>query len=62
MSLLEQNNSRKKWVDKKVLDLNFDAGNSKKYQVKPFWNNVIYIKKAESSFRSLLFDSVAKLF
>ena len=48
MSLLEQDSTRKKRMDKKVGELKFEAGNSKEYKVKAFWDSTVYANKAES--------------
>ena len=48
MSLLEHNNTRKEQVDKQVIELEFEAGNSKAYKVKVIWNSAVYANKSES--------------
>ena len=45
MSLLEQNTTTKKWVDKNMIE--FEIGNSKKYKMKAIWDIVVYINKAK---------------
>ena len=37
MSLLEQNTTKKEWVDKNVTE--FEFGNSKEYKVEAIWNS-----------------------
>ena len=52
VSLLEQDITRKKWVDKKVRQMKFDAGNNdcRKYEIKVIWDSVVYAKESESSY------------
>lgn len=45
MLLLEQNTTRKELVDKNVIRIEFEAGNSKKYKVKVLWKNMVYYVK-----------------
>ena len=40
--MLEQNTIRKRRLDKKVMELEFEAGDSKKYKVEAIWDNAIY--------------------
>lgn len=47
MSLLEQDNIRKRLVNKR-LSIELDKSNSKKYEVKLFGNNKVYTKKSYS--------------
>ena len=49
VSLLEQDNTKKGRVSKKVPEL--DAGNkdSKEYKVEAIWDNAVYANKSESS-------------
>ena len=49
MSLLEQNNTRKKRTNELFSEpeLEFDAGNNKKYKVEAIRDNTIYVKKVE---------------
>ena len=42
MSVLEQNTTRKKRVDENVTELEFNTGNSKKYELEAIWDNAIY--------------------
>ena len=48
ISLLEQNITRKEQVDKQVIKLEIEAGNSKEYEIKAICNRTIYIYKAKS--------------
>lgn len=43
MSLFEQNAIRKEWMNKKISDLDFDNGDSKKYKVEAIQDNTIYV-------------------
>lgn len=47
VSLLEQDNTKNKRVDKKVSVLNFDTGNSKEQKVEAIRDNAVYGSKAE---------------
>ena len=47
MSLLEQDTTRKKQVDKRVKELELEAGNSKEYNVEAICNNAIYANKSK---------------
>ena len=47
MSLLEEEITRKKRIDKRVMELEFKAGNSKKYKVGAIWDSVVYTNNAE---------------
>lgn len=60
MSLLEQNNTRKKQVDKKISDLNFDIGNIKEYKVEVIWDNAIYTNKMKVYLQDLYYLVVCK--
>ena len=48
MSLLEQATTRKKQVDKDMMELGFNAGNKEKYKVEAIWNSTIYRRELES--------------
>ena len=48
MLLLEQNTTRKEWVDKLVKELELEAGDSKEYEVKAIWDSAVYANKLES--------------
>ena len=50
MSLLKQDTTRKRWVNKKIPEL--DAGNedSEEYKMEAIWNNAVYVNKSESSY------------
>ena len=55
MLLLEQDNSRKEQVDKKVMELKFVAGNIKKYKVEVIWDSAIYASKVEGYLPNLYY-------
>ena len=55
MSLLEQNTTRKRQIDKKVTELEFEASDSKKYKVEAIQDNAIYANKAESYLSGLYY-------
>ena len=48
ISLLEQDISRKERVDKRVTELELEAGNSKKYEVEAIRDSTVYASKSES--------------
>ena len=49
MSLLEQNTTRKRWVDADVrqMEFNTDDNNRGKYEVEAIWDSAVYIKEVE---------------
>ena len=60
MSLLEQGTTRKERVDKKVIELEFEAGNSKEYKVEAIWDSTNYANKAEGHLPGLYYLVVWK--
>ena len=46
--LLKQNTTRKERVDKRVTELELEAGGSGKYEVEAIWNSAVYASKLES--------------
>ena len=46
--MLEQDTSRKKRVNKKVTELNFEATDSEEYKVEAIWDSAVYANKSES--------------
>ena len=44
--LLKQDITKKRRVDKKVMELEFEAGNNKEYKVKAIWDSAVYANKA----------------
>ena len=48
VSLLKQDTIRKKRVDENVMELEFDAGDSKMYKVKAIWDSAVYAMESES--------------
>ena len=55
MLLLEQDITKKEWVDKKVTKLEFKAGDSKKYKVEAISDNAVYAKEAEGHLPGLYY-------
>ena len=55
MSLLEQNTTRKKRVDENIIELEFNAGNSKEYKVEAIRDNVVYAKESEGHLPGLYY-------
>ena len=47
VSLLEQDNTKKEQVDKRVNKLKLEAGNSKEYMVDTNWDRAVYASKLE---------------
>ena len=47
MLLLEQKTTRKGWVDKKIIELEFETGNSEEYKVEEIWKSAVYANRAE---------------
>ena len=49
MSLLEQNITRKGWIDEKTLQLEFkDDGEGEEYEVETICDNAVYVRESES--------------
>ena len=48
VSLQEQDTTRKEKVDKRVKELELEAGNNKEYKVEAIWNSAVYASKSES--------------
>ena len=55
MSLLEQDTTRKERVDKKMTELDFEAGNSKKYKVEVIRNSAVYVRELEDHLPGLYY-------
>ena len=47
VSLLEQDTIRKEWVDEKITELDFEAGDSKEYKVEAIWDSAVYAKESK---------------
>ena len=58
--LLEQDITKKRWVDKKITKLEFEAGGSDKYEVEAIWDSAIYANKAEGYLPSFYYLIVWK--
>ena len=48
VSLLEQDTTRKERMDKRVKELELEAGDSKEYKVKAIRNSAVYASESES--------------
>ena len=48
MLLLEQNTTRKGWVDKNATKL--EVGNSKEYKIEALWDSAVYAQESESGY------------
>ena len=59
MSLLEQDTTKKEQVDEKVTKLDFEAGNSKKYKLKAFWDSAVFAMELESGHLSGFYYLIA---
>ena len=46
MFLLEQNTTKKRLVNDKQLDFEFEANNNKKYKVDGIWNSAVYTRES----------------
>ena len=62
LSLLEQNITKKEWVDKKVTELEFEFGNNKRYNVGAIWNSAFYTSKLEGYLLSQYYLVAWKLY
>ena len=62
MSLLEQNTTRKEWINELFPEPEpkFDAVNNKEYEVEAIINSVVYAKEAERYLPSLYYLIVWK--
>ena len=51
MSLLEQDTTKKGWVNEKVRQIEFNIGNndSGEYKVEAIWDNAVYARESKSS-------------
>ena len=59
MSLLEQDSTRKEWVDENVTKLECNTGDSKEYKVEAIWDSAVYAIKSESGHLSVLYYLIA---
>lgn len=50
---MKKNITRRERVDKKVLELEFDAGNSEEYKVEAIWNRIVHTIKAKGDLSNL---------
>lgn len=50
MSLLETNITRKKWVDKITIKLEFETDDNEIYQVKKIQNSMVYVIESETGY------------
>ena len=55
MLLLEQDITRKERVDEKITELDFEAGDSKKYKVEAIWDSAVYARKLEGHLLGLYY-------
>ena len=59
MSLLEQDTTRKERIDENVTNVEFDAGNSKKYKMEAIRDSMVYAMELESGHLPSLYYLVA---
>ena len=59
MSLLEQDNTRKERLDKRVKEIELIAGNNKEYKVEAIWDSAVYVSESKSGQLSDLYYLVA---
>ena len=50
MLLLEQDITRKRWVDENATQLEFEANDNKKYKVKDIRDSAVYAKLSEAGY------------
>ena len=60
MSLLEHDSTRKERIDKKITELDFEAGDSKKSKVKAIWDSAVYAKELKGYLPELYYLVVWK--
>ena len=48
MSLLEQDTTRKRWVDKNATELNASNNEGGEYEVEAIQNSAVYVKESKS--------------
>lgn len=47
MSLLKQDITKKRQVDEKVRQINFEVGNNKEYKIEAIWNSMVYARESD---------------
>ena len=52
MSLVEQDTTRKRQLNKKIRQIEFDVGNndSGEYKVEVIWDSIVYTRESESGY------------
>ena len=45
VSLLDEDTTKKEWVDKRVKELELEAGDSKEYKIEAIWDSAVYISE-----------------
>lgn len=55
MSLLEQENTRKRWVDKNITQLELGMGNKEEDEVTRIWDSMIYTREKEDQLPKLYY-------
>ena len=55
VSLLGEDTTRKGWVNKKITELEFEAGDSKEYKVETIWDSTVYAINAKGHVPSLYY-------
>ena len=58
--LLKQNTTKKERVVKKMIELEFEANNSKEYKVEAIYDSAVYTKEAKAHLSSLYYLVVWK--
>lgn len=53
--LLKQDITKKRQVDENIIQLKFEIGNNKKYEVKIIWDNAVYAKKLNNNLSGLYY-------
>ena len=53
--MLEQNTTKKRQVNDKQPDFEFEAGNNKEYKIDGIWDSAVYAKKSVSQLPGLYY-------
>ena len=55
VSLLEQDTTKNEQMDKKVTELDFEAGNSEEYEIEAIWDSAVYARELEGHLPGLYY-------
>ena len=59
MSMLEQNTTKKRQIDKKISELDISNKDDKEYKVGAIWDNAIYVEELGSGVLSSIYYLIA---